>query len=492
MKSRLPFLLIIAAAASHAVEFSVTFPDGRLRVPFTGRVVVYLSAGRSEPRFGPNWFNPEPMYSAIFKDVGAGDPMVIGEKAVAFPTTLRKLKEGEYTIQAVVDLNLGGRSIGTSPGNLYSAPQRVYLKPTTGQAVKISCEKVAEDVRFQDTDMAKAARMQSKHLSAFYERPTIMRAAVILPETWKANSAKKYPVIYSIPGFGGSFLDYSASTNRVGTVRDGEEFIYVVLDPNCPTGHHVFADSANNGPWGKALTTEFIPFIEQKFRGIGKPDGRFVTGHSSGGWSSLWLQVTYPDFFNGCWSTSPDPVDFRDFQMIDIYKHDQNMFVDGKGGPRPLARFGDQPAIFVKQFSDMERPIRGEQLGSFEAVFSPRGANKQPSPLWNRDTGAINNDVALAWQKYDIGLILRKNWTVLEPKLGGKIHVYMGNMDTFYLDGAVRLLQKDMRALGAAASIELFPGDHGSVLTTELQRRIDGEMAARYKVTSGEIADCRP
>ncbi|MGI8923001.1 MAG: alpha/beta hydrolase-fold protein [Fimbriimonadales bacterium] len=485
MKSRLTLLLIFAAAAAQALEFSVTFPAGRLQAPFNGRVVVYLSTGRSEPRLGPDWFNPQPMYSTTFKHVGSGDPMVIGERAVAFPTTLHKLKEGEYTIQAVVDLNLGGRSIGTSPGNLYSAPQRVFLKPTTGQVVKISCEKVAEDARFQDTDMARAARFQSKHLSTFYERPTIMRAAVILPETWKATSAQKYPVIYSIPGFGGSFLDYSASTSRAGTVRDGEEFIYVVLDPNCPTGHHVFADSANNGPWGKALTTEFIPFIEQKYRGIGKSESRFVTGHSSGGWSSLWLQVTYPDIFNGCWSTSPDPVDFRDFQMIDIYKHDQNMFVDGKGRPRPLARFGDQPAIFMKQFSDMERPIRGEQLGSFEAVFSPRGADKQPGQLWNRDTGAINNDVALAWQKHDVGLILRKNWAVLEPKLRGKIHVYMGNMDTFYLDGAVRLLQKDLKALGADASVEMFPGDHGSVLTTQLRDRIDREMAARYKAAAG-------
>jgi hypothetical protein len=462
-----------------AARFEVTFPAGVLEGEFTGKCVVYVSTGKSEPRFGPNWFNPQPMYSNEFEKVGPGDVMVIDSKATGFPASLDKLPSGEYTVQAVVDRNLGGREIGSSPGNLYSKPQRLSIDASTG-TIKLVCDQVVADEIFRETDAIKASRLRSDLLSKFYERPTMMRAAVVLPESW-ANSGRTYPVIYTVPGFGGSFLNYSGRSERNGTVRDGEEFIVVYLDPTVPTGHCVFADSANNGPWGTALVKEFIPFIEKTYRGYGKSEGRFVTGHSSGGWSSLWLQVTYPEFFGGTWSTSPDPVDFRDFQRIDLYKPGVNMFTDESGKPRPIARRGDDPILFFKQFSDMERPIRGEQLGSFEAVFSPKGRDGKPVLLWNRFNGAVNNDVAQAWRKYDIGHILRSNWKDLGPKLKGKLHVYMGTQDTFYLEGATELLQKDLKAMGSDATVELLPGDHGSVLTSSLRRRIDKQMADAWR-----------
>jgi hypothetical protein len=480
---RLPLLCAasLLAVSASALQFSVRFAATAFEGPFSGRVVVYLSEQRGEPRFGPNWFNPQPTYAKFFKGVKPGDSMAIGEDALSFPAPLRNLKPGRYTVQAVIDRNLGGRTIGGSPGNLYSAAAQVDIDGSADKTIEILCDRVVEDRLFEETDSVKAARMQSQLLSKFYERPTVMRAAVVLPESWSKETDHKYPVIYEIPGFGGSFLDLSGMDAGSRSKRGGEEFIIVVLDPNCPTGHHVFADSENNGPWGKALTTEFIPYIEKKYRGTGKPEFRYVTGHSSGGWSSLWLQVTYPGFFGGVWSTSPDPVDFRDFQRVNLYEHGVNMFTDGDGKPRPIARMGDRPFLFYKQFSDMEVPIRGEQLGSFEAVFSPKGKDGQPLQLWNRLNGAVNNDVALAWRKYDIGLILRTKWKELEPKLKGKLHVYTGNMDTFYLEGAVKLLQKDMAELGSDAKIELFPGDHGSVLTRELRDRIDKEMADQVR-----------
>ena len=157
------------------------------------------------------------------------------------------------------------------------------------------------------------------------------------------------------------------------------------------------------------------------------------------------------------------------------------MFTDKEGKNRPIARRGSTPMLFVHPFSDMERPIRGEQLGSFEGVFSPRGTYGEPLELWDRETGKINPAVAHAWEKYDIGLILRTHWKKLAPKLKGKLHVYMGDMDTFYLDGAVRLLQADMKALGSDAKIEIFPGDHGSVMTSALLKRIEIEMADQYR-----------
>ena len=157
------------------------------------------------------------------------------------------------------------------------------------------------------------------------------------------------------------------------------------------------------------------------------------------------------------------------------------MFRDPAGAERPIARRGDTPVLFFKQFSDMERPIRGEQLGSFEAVFSPRGKDGKPRQLWNRVTGAVDNDVALAWRKYDIGHILRSNWKDLGPKLSGKLHVYMGTQDTFYLEGATELLQKDLKTLGSDAVVELLPGDHGTVLTAALRSRIDKQMADAWR-----------
>lgn len=475
-------LTLSAALASADLKFSVSYPKETWDQAFSGRVVVYLSKRSANPRNGPNWFNPEPMYSRVVEKVSPGTPMILDTKnSVGFPGPLDTLEPGKYTVQAVVDRSLGGRTIGGSPGNLYSIGLEVTLDPKSDQTVTLVCDQVVPDPAFEDTARVKGVKIESKLLSDFHKRPTYLKAAVVLPEGFDKDPGRKYPVYYDVPGFGGSVRGLSGSTTARGTLRDGEPFVYVLLDPSCPTGHSVFADSDNNGPWGKALTTELIPAIEQKYPIIGQPWARFVGGHSSGGWSSLWLQVTYPEVFGGCWSTAPDPVDFRDFQRIDLYKPGANMFTDEKGEPRPLARSGDRPTILYKRFSDMERPIRGEQLGSFEAVFGPRDASGEPAKLWDRDTGAIDPKVAEAWKRYDIGLILRTRWKDLGPRLAGKIHVYMGDTDTFYLEGAVRLLKKDLTELGSDATVELFPGDHGSFMTRALRERIDKEMAAKFR-----------
>jgi S-formylglutathione hydrolase FrmB len=231
-----------------------------------------------------------------------------------------------------------------------------------------------------------------------------------------------------------------------------------------------------------------IPAVEKSFRAVGTPAARLVTGHSSGGWSSLWLQVTYPDDFNGVWSTAPDPVDFRDFQRINLYADGANMFTDADGKPRPLARSGGRPTLFYKPFSDMEVVMgRGGQLGSFEAVFSPRGRwwssdYGRPKKLWDRKTGAVNPEVAEAWKKYDIRLKLEENWRELGPKLAGKLHVYVGGDDTFYLEGAVALLKESLKKLNSDAVIEIVPGrDHGSLMDRAMRARIAREMADRLR-----------
>jgi hypothetical protein len=274
------------------------------------------------------------------------------------------------------------------------------------------------------------------------------------------------------------------------SLDDYPRMIYVYLNAACPRGHHEFADSANNGPVGTALIHELIPAIEKRFNADGTANGRFLTGHSSGGWSSFWLQVTYPDFFGGTWSTAPDSTDFRDFTGINIYAF-KNAYVDPKGEPIQLMRRNGKWVRTIKQFAQGEvaRQPFGGQFSSFDYVFSPRGADGLPLPLFDRDTGKIDHAVARAWQKYDIGLILKRNWHTIGSKLWGKLCIYVGTLDTFRLEGPSKLLKKDLADLGSNAEIILVEGrDHGSLMRPHkrlwpdgMMHRIHHEMRARWE-----------
>jgi hypothetical protein len=481
-------LCALSALAQAQLKFSIVYSTEAYHGVFSGKVVVYLAPAKSgeEPRFGPDWFNPSPMYSATFQGVSPGHPMVISDdNVVGFPGKLSDLVPGDYQVQAVVDRNLGGRALGSSPGNIYSVSTVMHLNPHTDGNVSIVCDQVVPEPVFKNTVHTKLFKLQSKLLTEFYGRPTYIKGVVLLPDEYLKDLTAKFPVYYEVPGFGGDYMMLSGGdSERIAneTHIDGTPILYVFLDPNVPTGHCVFADSANNGPWGQALTTEYIPAVEGAYRGIGKTSERFVGGHSSGGWSSLWLQVAYPEVFGGVWSTSPDPVDFHLFQLINLYDPNQNMFKDVDGKPIPLARQGTTPSIFYKPFSDMERPIRGEQLGSFEAVFSPKGSDGQPEQLWNRDTGAINQHVVEQWKKYDIAMKIKDEWPTLGPKLKGKLHVFCGDIDTFYLDGALKLLKAEMTGLpGSDAEIEIVPGDHFTMMSADLRNKIHHEMAEQIK-----------
>src|SRR5262249_5457035 len=301
--------------------------------------------------------------------------------------------------------------------------------------------------------------------------------------SYSKNQEQRFPIVYEMPGFGGNHFMAHGALARNATEVAGIDMVHVMLDPDCRLGHHVFADSDNNGPYGRALIDELIPAIEGKFPALGTAGARFVTGHSSGGWSSLWLQITYPDFFGGVWSTAPDPVDFRDFQRVNIYSPKNNLFTDEAGKPRPLARKGEKVVLYYKAFSDMEQVLgHGGQLESFEAVFSPRGKDGKPVRLWERATGTIDPAVAKAWQRYDIRMVLENNWPALAPKLTGKIHVYMGAADNFYLEGAAVLLKDSLARLGSDAVVEIFPDrDHGTLVDQPLRQRIAKEMAEQFR-----------
>jgi S-formylglutathione hydrolase FrmB len=473
-----------APATAAPLEFHLTFPGSACAGPFTGRVYVLLFKGRAtELRRGLSWFNPEPVFARDVRGWKPGETLVIGPDALAFPTPLARLARATYSIQAVMDFDAGHIHFSTAPGNVHSKTLRRDLDPGASGPVPLTLDQVYREPTFKQTERVKLVDIESKLLTAFHGRPTRLRAGVVLPASFAREPGKRYPVVYEVPGFSGTHHGAQFAARRNATDVAGVEMLWVVLDPGCRNGHHVFADSANNGPCGRALIEELIPHVEKRFQALGRPQARFVTGHSSGGWSSLWLQVSYPDFFGGVWSTAPDPVDFRDFQKIDLYRPGVNMFSDERGQPRPLARRGGKAVLWYRSFSDMEEIMgHGGQLASFEAVFSARGPDGRPRRLWDRKTGAVDPAVAKSWEKYDIGLLLQRNWKTLEPKLAGKLHVYTGDADTFYLEGATALLKESLRKLGSDAVVELFPGkDHSTLLSKELRQRIAREMAAQFR-----------
>jgi S-formylglutathione hydrolase FrmB len=473
-----------APARLAAPTFEVTYTPEVRPGPVSARVYVMLGpvrtvdlpGARREPRFGPNWFRPQPFFAVEARDWKPGEPLKVGADAVGFHGPLDALEPGDYLAQAVVRLNPDTHKLGDGEGNAYGPAEKVTIEKDKGGTFALKVDKVVPPRTFAETDRVKLVEVDSPLLSAFHKRPIKHRAAVILPE---GDKKAKRATLYIIPGFGGDhFMAPAVASNR--RFAFGKDLIRVVLDPDCGTGHHVFADSAYNGPRGRALVEELIPHIEANFPAIAEPSARLVNGHSSGGWSSLWLQVTYPDVFGGVWSTSPDPVDFRKFQLIDIYAPGANAFKDREGNRVPLARQGTRAVIFCDSFSKMEDVIGdGGQLHSFEAVFSPLGSDGHPRPLWDRSTGAIDPQTARAWEKYDIRLVLERNWPTLGPKLKGKLHVVCGDLDTFYLEGAVKLLKESLEGLGSDAVVELVPGrDHGTVIDAQLAERFDREMNA--------------
>ncbi len=481
------------ALAAPPSRFSVRFSDGVRPEPFSGRVYLFF-APAGEPRRGPNWFRPAPMLAreveslrpgeAVELVVGSGDAAGRPAGTAAFPKGLKPESLVGLKAQAVIRFNPVEREVGTGAGNGFS---EVVDVPADGEALDLLVDQIVPPTPVEETEWTKILRVPSPLLSEFHGRPVEVAGAVQLPPSYFSSPDRRYPVVFEIPGFGGGLKHGVSKAPYAPETAGGVEFLHVLLDPNCPLGHHVFADSANNGPVGRALVDEFIPALDRQFRTAGSPAGRFLTGHSSGGWSSLWLQVTYPEVFNGTWSTAPDPVDFRDFQRINLYRAGENMYVDPRGERRPLGRIRGQAAIWYDDFALMEDVLGpGGQLHSFEAVFSRRGTDGRPELLWNRETGAVDQAVAESWKRYDIRLILEQNWTSLGPKLSGKLHVYMGDQDTFYLEGATELLKESLEKLGSDTVVEIHPGaDHSTLMTKELRARIPREMSERYLRTVG-------
>jgi hypothetical protein len=482
----------VTEKANAPLSFRISFPSSVRTEAATGRILLFLTQADGEPREHIDWMNFDPVFARDVTNLSPSTPVELTPSmfrepdALAFPSPLGRLPRGTYKVQALLDLDNTARDSNEGPGNLYSSSLECELNGSRGGTYDLAMTNVIVAPEPMATnEWIRLFEIRSEMLSGFHKRDIHLRAGVLLPKGY-AESHKRYPVVYQIPGFGGRHTGvHQFLHGKDGKLwKDGEwpfEALLVVLDPDVPLGHSVFANSDNNGPVGDALVREFIPALESAFRVIPEPRARVVTGHSSGGWSSLWLQVAYPDFFGGCWSSAPDPVDFRYFQTMNIYA-DRNGHWTPAGAPRGLARDRHRMMQVFPVFNHWEYVTGpGGQLESFNAVFSHRGPDGRPEQLMDKLSGEINPAVAESWKRYDIRLILEENWATLGPKLRGKIHVICGSWDTFYLENGVRALKDFLDTTDFGGYVELLPGDHGSISTEAVKRRTRSEIATFFK-----------
>ncbi|MEP6902670.1 MAG: alpha/beta hydrolase-fold protein [Actinomycetota bacterium] len=475
--------LQISAVSAQTVHFKITLNSSVSKEPLSGRLLIFMTNNpKPLEEIEPDFMNPNAVYisGTEIMNLEAGKSIEINADELAFPAKFSDAPKGEYQVMALLDTNHSYTYNGAGAGDLYSNVVKVSMPSAE---TELTLTKQVPERKYEIPANAKVIEFESPLLSAFWGRPIKMQASVVLPPSYDKSKTAKYPTVYNIHGYGGNHLGpLRGAADLTKQMSEGKrpEMIYVYLNANNSLGHHVFADSANNGPWGTALVNEFIPYLEKQFRMDAKPSGRFLTGHSSGGWSTLWVMISHPDFFGGTWSTSPDPVDFRGFTGWDLTKYPpQNAYADAGGKEFNLVRDKGKEIMSVRQYAGQERVLGyyGGQFASFEAVFSPKGDSGQPMQIFDRDTGIINQFVAKSWEKYDISRVLRENWKTLGPKLKGKLHIIVGTADTFHLDEAVRLLDTELKKLGSDARIEYIEGrTHFDLYKDGLGDRIANEM----------------
>lgn len=472
------------------LRFVVSFPASVHPTPISGRVLLFLCHPEAaEPALWVNALDPQPVFGIDVTNLSPGaevvfDPVEFNSpKALAFPTGLDRLDPGTYFAQAIFDLD-NRRPGYINSGNFYSPKLECPLAGSKGGTIELVMDKTMEvEPPPEDTEWVRRVEIRSKLLSDFYGREVMLRAGVIVPSTFKEQPNQQFPALYENPlGFSGRYTAAWGIVNWDPRWKEGKcplQMLRVILDPECPLGHTHFANSANNGPVGDALVQELIPEIERRFRAIPHGYARFLSGHSAGGWASLWLQVTYPDFFGGCWSTSPDPVDFRAFQTMNIYE-DSNGHWTREGYPRPQIRKDQKVLVTFPQGNLWEYVVGGGyNLSSFNAVFGPRGTDGRPQPLMNPFTGGIDPEVAAYWRRYDILSVLQENWATLGPKLKGKLHIMAGGSDNYYLDAAVYNLEDFLKTTDYGGYVEIRPGNHSNY-KRELGDRFEREMAEQF------------
>jgi len=502
--------------AQSVPRFEISFPASVHSGSITGRLFIFVAHGdESEPRFQSGVDElTSPFFGKDVKDWEPGQTAVIDASTLGYPpASLRDIPAGHYYVQALVNVysefhradghttwahmdQWEGQQFNSSPGNLYSPVQKVYLDPA-GYHIKLTLSEIIPPVRVPpDTEWVKHIKIQSPMLTAFWGRPIYLGATVLLPKAYDSHPTVRYPVLYEQGHFSlGNPLGFRTSAPTPAMIEQGlrrfekrpnpvleqmyrkhimwryqlyqawisDDFprmIVVTFQHPTPYFDDSYAvNSVNNGPYGDALVKELIPYLESHFRMIRQPYARLLSGGSTGGWESLALQILHPDFFGGTWSFYPDPVDFRRWQMSNIYV-DQNAFYPAGYQPgydwivpeRPEVRLpSGQITVTQRQASKLEAVLgshgrSGQQVDAWFAVYGPVGSDGYPQPLYDLLTGTINHQVAdyMREHGYDLTYYLKENWPKIGNELRGKIHVYVGDMDTFYLNLAVYGMQEQL------------------------------------------------
>ncbi len=482
---------------SSGLRFEIAMRSGLVEAPQNGRLFVIMSRNsQPEPRLliGDTGVDSPPIVARDIEGFASGVVAALDRSAAIFPIeSLDRIAAGDYFVQAVFDSNIDLKSVN-APGNLYSDPERVRLDPARPQTIRIELKhKLPPEELPADAELVRYIKLQSDLLTRFHGRPIYLRAGVILPRGFNDEPSRRYPLRVHIGGYGERYTNVRQMMRQGSAFRgtwmadDAPRMILLHLDGDGPYGDSYQVNSANNGPYGDAVTRELIPHVERTFRAIGEPHARVLDGGSTGGWVSLALQIFYPDFFNGVWSAFPDSVDFRQLQLVNIYE-DLNAYVNRRGFERPSARDLNGDVRFtIRHECQMENVLgtgdswtmSGQQWGAWNAAYGPRGANGRPVPLWDAKTGAINREVIEHWKQYDLRLLLERNWQSLAPRLRGKITIWVGEADDYFLNNAVHLLDQFLSKATPAYEGRIIYGPgkgHGWMALSE--RQILQEMAA--------------
>lgn len=490
-----------APAPAAGPQFSVSFSKDRGSQPLDGRVFVLLSTDPSqEPRMQISLsVNTQLMFGVDVDGLAPGQPAVVtDDNAYGYPTRhLRDIPPGEYYVQAVLHryetfhrsdghtvklpMDRGeGQHWNIAPGNLYSRPQKIMLGANASPFSIVLDQEIPPIAAPKDTKYIKHLKIQSALLTKFWGRPMYLSANVLVPEGFDTHPSAHFPLAIFEDHFNDDMHDfrteppdpnlkpdYSERFHLAGYNRIQQEEAYKFyqqwISPDFPRilvvqinhanpyyDDSYAVNSANLGPYGDAIETELIPAIEKEFRGLGAGWARFVYGGSTGGWESIAVQMFYPDHYNGAFIACPDPVDFRAFTNINLYE-DKNAFFH-QGPHTQVAQPGERDYLghtlaTIEAMNHYELALgaharSGEQFDIWQAVYGPVGADGYPQPIFNKETGEIDPKVAAYWKEhYDLRAILERDWATLGPKLQGKLHVYVGSADTYFLNDAVYYLE---------------------------------------------------
>ncbi|MBY5952054.1 hypothetical protein KUV23_13780 [Algoriphagus marincola] len=480
-------------SVSIASELQEDVKDGRL-------LLIFSTNHDAEPRFGiSDNVRTNQVFGMDFENYQSGESIDLDTESFGYPIeSLSEIPEGEYTVQAFIQkhetfvrsdghtvklpMDQGeGRQWARAPKNIYSTPIKIYWNGNS--SLELVIDQIIPPVSEpEDTEYIKHIKIKSELLSEFWGRDMYLGAHVLLPEGFDENPNHYYPLMVfhgHFPSDFGGFRtippdpelgedDYSARFGIYGYEKMQQQeaydfyqqwispgfkrYIVIEIQHANPYYDDSYAvNSENLGPYGDAITYELIPHIEEQFRGIGEGWARFLYGGSTGGWEALAVQVKYPDEYNGCFAACPDPIDFRAYTSVNIYEDENAYYQDGhfRKTLRPGHRnyLGHVDAMLI-DMNHRELALggtksrSGDQFDIWQAVFSPVGEDGYPKPIWNRYSGDIDLEVAEYWKEnYDLRHIMERDWSTLGPKLEGKVHIYCGDMDNYYLNNAVYLTE---------------------------------------------------